>query len=457
MTSDPATATAATTTTVRGAGDLSDAAFRLIVDGTAHPFIVIGRDGTIRYAGGSVDHLLGWTAAEVVGHNMADYLRADQIGLALDAIAEIDQTDRAGAGVPMVFAVTRRDGRTIWLEVGAMPLLDVPGVDGIVLRFQAWDPQHHFDAFVAALLADEPLATVLEALSRSIAVSLEARGAAVHHGFDGATFAAADGDGVPAAALTAGGGPWCEAVQGSGALSVDVTSLAPDVAAAASAAGLHTCWALPVSTGEGMAPAALSVWRSESGGPLIGHRHVLERSTRYAALALVRTAEHQRLRYLAGHDALTGVANRAQFRDRLAHALAIGESALAVAFCDLDQFKPVNDTYGHRAGDAVLVQVADRLRASLRTGDELARVGGDEFTVLLRNVPDRAAAQHVGDRLLAALADPVDVSSARIPIGLSVGIALAQPGSTAEELLGRADVALYQAKGAGGTTAFVAV
>src|SRR5213076_1422544 len=120
----------------------------------------------------------------------------------------------------------------------------------------------------------------------------------------------------------------------------------------------RACWTMPVPQTPGLAAAVLSVWREDRGAPFIGHRHVLERSARYVQLALVRTAEHQRLRHLAGHDALTGVANRTEFRDRLAHALAIGEQDLAVAFCDLDRFKPVNDTYGHRVGDDVLVAVA---------------------------------------------------------------------------------------------------
>jgi diguanylate cyclase (GGDEF)-like protein len=187
---------------------------------------------------------------------------------------------------------------------------------------------------------------------------------------------------------------------------------------------------------------------------------VLGRSIQYARLAIVRNAEHRRLRHLAGHDSLTGVANRSEFRDQLAAALAIGERDLAVAFCDLDRFKPVNDTFGHSAGDAVLVEVADRLRRTLRGGDELARLGGDEFTVLLRDVPDGAAAAHVGERLLAAVAEPFALPGGDVPVsvtvGLSVGIALWSAGATADGLLAAADAALYDAKRAGGGAALVA-
>ena len=160
----------------------------------------------------------------------------------------------------------------------------------------------------------------------------------------------------------------------------------------------------------------------------------------------MRNAEHQRLRHLAGHDALTGVANRTQFRDRLAEALAIGERNLAVAFCDLDGFKAVNDTYGHPRGDTVLVEVAERLRTSLRVGDELARMGGDEFTVLVRDVMDPSGADHVVDRLLGALREPFLVDGTQVMLGISIGIALAGPGATADSLLARADEALYTVK-----------
>jgi diguanylate cyclase (GGDEF)-like protein len=184
--------------------------------------------------------------------------------------------------------------------------------------------------------------------------------------------------------------------------------------------------------------------------PLIGHRVVLERSARYVELALVRTAEHDRLRHLAGHDPLTGAVNRSEFRHRLASALAIGEREVAVAFCDLDGFKQINDTWGHQAGDVVLVQVAERLRGQLRLGDELARLGGDEFTALVRNVPDADAAMHVGGRLPDAVRDPFVVAGQQIRLGLSVGIALSSADAGADALLGRADEALYLAKREGG-------
>ena len=436
-----------------GAGTLPADAFRRIVDTTAHPFVVIRPDGVITYAGGSIVEAMGWRPGELLGHNIAEYVPPDQLTLAIETIDEITHANRRAVGVPMVFGVRRHDLSTSWVQVGAF-LLGLPGDDSIVLRLQVWDSQHHFDEFITSLLADQPLDEVLAALCRSIAALLDAEGAIVHHGFDGEVFHGAMGFGVPDVPLDRG--PWVDGARSFTTSYHPIGDLPPEVATTEAVRGLRSCWIVPVPLSEGLAPAVLSVWLVDEGGPRIGHGHALDRSVRYAQLALVRTAEHQRLRYLAGHDSLTGVANRAEFRDALAYALGIGERDLALAFCDLDQFKAINDTYGHNAGDLVLVQVADRLRARLRTGDELARIGGDEFTILLRNIPDTATARHVAGRLLTAVIEPFELEGRTIPLGLSVGIALSKPGLTADALLARADAALYEVKHAGGNQASVA-
>ena len=438
------------------AGDLPDGIFRMIVDGTAHPFVVIARDGTIRFAGASVADAIGWSPADLVGRNMVEFLVADDVELAVDALSEIEAIDRSGAGVPMVFRLVGPAGETRWVEVGAMPLLDVPGVDAIALRLRPWEAQQHLDAFLAQLLADQPIDDVVSSLARSIAASLEASGVVVHHGFDGTRFMGAGGFGVPAGCLALDQGPWCQGAATAEALHVVTPDLPAAIAGAATRAGLEGCWVAPVPPSEHVAPSVVTVWRDDPGPPLIGHRHALDRATRYVQLALVRNAEHQRLLHMAGHDELTGVANRTQFRDRLAQALAIGERDIAVAFCDLDQFKPVNDDFGHDAGDHVLVEVADRLRGCLRVGDELARIGGDEFTVLLRNVGDPASALQVADRLMGSFQHPFHVRGEDVTLGLSVGVALARRDMTAEALIAAADAALYEVKRAGGGRAHIA-
>lgn len=424
-------------------------AFRTIVEHTAHPFVVIDLDGTMRYASGEIGSVIGWQPKDLVGRNMAEFLAPADVARAIEAISEINTFDRSGSGVPMVFGIRRPDGTTAAAEVGAMPLLDVPGIHGIVLRLRGYDAQRSFDAFLAGLLAGEDFGDVLLPLAESIASSLVSQGAAIHYGFDGGSFQGVAGVGVPTGALAHDAGPWCEAVRSGTPCHRSIAKLDPTVRAAVP--GLRVCWTVPVPTSHGVAPGALSVWRARPGPPLVGHRHVLERSARYVELALVHSAEHRRLRHLAGHDSLTGVANRAEFRHRLASALAIGERDVAVAFCDLDGFKQINDRWGHQAGDQVLVEVAERLRDQLRVGDELARVGGDEFTVLVRNVADAQAALHVATRLLDAVRAPFRVGTHEVRLGLSIGVARSRRGVTADELLATADTALYDVKRGGGS------
>jgi diguanylate cyclase (GGDEF)-like protein/PAS domain S-box-containing protein len=455
-----------------GAGELPPGAFRHIVDTTGNPFVVIGADGNVRYASATVIEVLGWAAADLVGRNIVDLLPPDQVAVAIEGVSEVDTVNRTADGVPMVFEVLRPDGSRNPVEVAALPVVDLAGDDIIALRVRPFESQHHFDGFLAAMLDGRPLDELLEPLCRSIAVSLGAAGAAVHHGHDGSRFASSPSWGLPEGLVA--DASWVPLAEPG---STDVDELPADVRDLASAAGLAVAWTVPVPTSDGLPPAVLSVWRRPPGAPLVGHRYVLGRSVRYVQLALVRTAEHQRLGHLARHDSLTGVANRGEFRDRLARALAVGERDLAVAFCDLDGFKPVNDTFGHPAGDAVLVQVADRLRRLLRSGDELARLGGDEFTVLLRNVADSGAAAQVGERLLTAVEEPflvpareggggaggeggegggADAVLVPVSVGLSIGIALSSSGATADGLLGAADAALYDAKRSGRGAARVA-
>ena len=165
-----------------------------------------------------------------------------------------------------------------------------------------------------------------------------------------------------------------------------------------------------------------------------------------------------RLHQMALHDGLTLLPNRVFFLDRLDQALtgasrqrAGNAGSPAVLFVDLDGFKSVNDSHGHETGDRLLAAVAERLSVSLRPNDSLARYGGDEFAVLVEELTD-AAAVRVAERIIEALRAPFTLAGHEVFVSASVGIAFGRPGETAHELMRRADVALYQAKGSGRAT-----
>jgi diguanylate cyclase (GGDEF)-like protein len=170
-----------------------------------------------------------------------------------------------------------------------------------------------------------------------------------------------------------------------------------------------------------------------------------------AAMAFENARLYDELRHEAFHDSLTGLANRILFRDRVQHALDRGrgrtDRQLAVLFIDLDDFKSINDRFGHARGDELLAQVGGRLSQCLRAGDTAARLGGDEFAVLLEDLVDDAAATLVAERIVATMRRPFEVADTRQHLTASIGIAIGHgDDATVDAMLLDADVAMYAAK-----------
>jgi diguanylate cyclase (GGDEF)-like protein/PAS domain S-box-containing protein len=165
-----------------------------------------------------------------------------------------------------------------------------------------------------------------------------------------------------------------------------------------------------------------------------------------------RKEAEQRLTRLALHDSLTGLPNRPYFEERFAETLArcrrSGEP-LALMIVDLDNFKPVNDTLGHEVGDQLLVAFTRQLKSAMRESDLLARIGGDEFTVVVEGAKERGDVAVIAEKLLAALRDPLDIAGHAIVVSASIGIALCRASDDPQALMKRADQALYEAKRAG--------
>ncbi len=174
-----------------------------------------------------------------------------------------------------------------------------------------------------------------------------------------------------------------------------------------------------------------------------------------------RTQFEEQLTHQAFHDPVTNLANGALFLDRVGHALGRRRDhsrPLAVLFLDLDDFKGVNDTFGHVEGDRLLRTISGRIAPALRSGDTVARLGGDEFAILLEDVEHETSISQIVERLLEAIKMPSSMEDREVTVRCSIGIAVARSGSdreivtTVDELLRNADVAMYQAKAAGGDT-----
>jgi diguanylate cyclase (GGDEF)-like protein/PAS domain S-box-containing protein len=153
---------------------------------------------------------------------------------------------------------------------------------------------------------------------------------------------------------------------------------------------------------------------------------------------------------MAHHDQLTGLANRALFQDRLSQAVALARrhrGKLGLLYFDLDRFKPVNDNYGHTAGDMVLCAVAERLRESVRESDTVARLGGDEFAVILAEIGSRPDAQAVAEKLKVSISEPYPLDDVIVSIGASIGIAVfPDDAALLEDLVKVADQDMYRQK-----------
>ena len=178
--------------------------------------------------------------------------------------------------------------------------------------------------------------------------------------------------------------------------------------------------------------------------------HLFDAFAAQTSVAVQNTRLGHRLRQQAFHDTLTDLANRALFMDRLEHALTRRErhdESLAVMFLDLDDFKEINDSLGHMAGDELLARVADRLKLVLRASDTAARFGGDEFAILVEETADPEDTIRVAERVVSVFKPRFVIAGREVTISASVGVAVtASRDVTAEELVGRADVAMYRAK-----------
>lgn len=175
--------------------------------------------------------------------------------------------------------------------------------------------------------------------------------------------------------------------------------------------------------------------------------------TIFVEIITAQVEAEEQIRFHASYDALTGLPNRRLFNDRLKQLVAQAErdrARLAVLLIDLDGFKLVNDSFGHGAGDALLVEIGNRLKSHTRTGDTVARLGGDEFTVILNHIGHGEDAGRVGEKILEAINAPVVHEDNELKVSGSIGVALyPEDGADADQLVRNADAAMYHAKNSG--------
>ncbi|MDD2759182.1 MAG: EAL domain-containing protein [Methylomonas sp.] len=220
--------------------------------------------------------------------------------------------------------------------------------------------------------------------------------------------------------------------------------------------GTAACWFEPILSSSGQLQGVLCLYLKRKESLDQEGSDLLLQASRLSALAIERKAREQRIYSMACYDALTGLPNRRLFGNRLHEEIIKAERGnygLAVLFIDLDRFKEVNDTLGHRAGDDLLMEAAKRMRSCVRESDTLARLGGDEFVIILPEIADAGPFERVAQQIVAVMQRPFDCGENSAYVTASVGVALYPfDGDDAESLLHNADKTMYVAKEAGRNT-----
>jgi diguanylate cyclase (GGDEF)-like protein len=195
------------------------------------------------------------------------------------------------------------------------------------------------------------------------------------------------------------------------------------------------------------------VWGRQTIEFQVGEQTPVHVPLRLAALAIADSRIKRDLRWAASHDPLTGLVNRAEFARRLDH---MADDDLVLLYIDLDDFKPINDRYGHPAGDRVLIEVARRIERALGPHDVVGRLGGDEFAVACPGTEAFVRGREVADRIVHEIGQPIVDGNLRLGVGASVGVALGVHPLIPAVLVQQADQALYAAKHSGKNTVCLA-
>ncbi len=224
-----------------------------------------------------------------------------------------------------------------------------------------------------------------------------------------------------------------------------------DYRSLADAYGFRACWSTPILSHRGKVMGTFALYAKEVRKPAAIETQMIDIATRIAGIAIERKHTEDSIRHMALHDALTGLPNRVLLDERIQQALlhsARDGRGVAVVFIDLDQFKLINDSLGHSAGDELLKAVADRMVQSVRNIDTVARLGGDEFVIVLFDAPDNMEGiAHTLQRIQSVVAQPLQIGAQKLQVTCSMGVATyPENGTDIETLLMNADAAMYSAK-----------
>lgn len=418
------------------------------------PELVVAVDGelVVHYLNPFTRRLVG-RGDEMIGTNMVEYIHPDDVERAAEVAGLILEGTLGAEVTPAVYRLHRGDGSWIPVEVTATPpVRTVEGEDRIIILGHYSGDTDLRNRIFTMLTEGRPSDEIIELLPGFGTWRYpEAHYAIAYPTPDGWRRV---GSAIAIRLLERFDGPdtpWARA-RVEGEAQHGWSDLPDDLRDAAAEHGLHGCMVVPVA--HSTTEAAVTVaWSTDPTQSVNAHRYALEQMVNALDVVLQWRGHLTELERAARFDALSGLANRASFVASFEDALdaaARSDESVAVLYVDLDDFKTINDAFGHAMGDAVIVAAADRMRALARRNELVGRIGGDEFAVLCAGVHDEAEVTALADRIVAALAEPIEHEGEQVVAGASVGVTVAGPGAVdPEALLATADRALYQAKADG--------
>jgi len=449
----------------------SEERFRILAENSSDVISRHTPDGVFLYASPACSAIFGYSPQEMLGRSLLEFVHPEE----KDAVAACWSEARpTGETRAISFRFLRSDKEYVWLESTCRTVIDAAtsaireihaAARDITVRKQM-EHREQLRAEVLEMIAQgSPLNDILRHLIRAaelqephaIAAGIMLNGGLVHH----------CAPNLPPAISFSIERQMYSLIQRFGVLAAQSNQkiitcdlltdpaweeLRPVIAEA----GLQLCWSIQILSRHWDAAGAFSLYRRDRLSPTHSAVELMKLVSELIGVAVEQRQLNDQLTFAARHDALTRLPNRAMFSDRLEQALAnSGRSQRpgAVIVVDVDRFKHVNDTYGHQAGDLMLCQVAQRLGRRLRKADLLARMGGDEFALILGEIAAPGDTEIVCRSLIEEFATPIDLNGREFFVSVSMGSAVfPQDGTDSVMLMKNADFALYRAKDAGRNT-----
>jgi diguanylate cyclase (GGDEF)-like protein/PAS domain S-box-containing protein len=447
-----------------------------IIDASPNAIITGLLDGTITGWNDAARRIFGWRREEVVGrpHSFVPPEFDDEAKRIRTRIIERGEIITSMRAIGL-----HKSGRHLELAFSAKPICDRSGravsaayvVEDVTESRRAREIERRRYEILELAANDAPLQEILDGLVQSIEYSIpESMGSILHRRGD-RLFHAASGAAIAPAYISAIDGLPIGPSEGSCGTAafrgemVIVSDIARDplwekYRVVGLAHGLRSCWSAPIRNGQNQILGTLAIYSREMRKPTTSDLRFLHEAAHVASIAIEGNDARARLEEMALHDALTELPNRAYFEQRLDQAIEsarIKHKKVALGMLDLNRFKLVNDSLGHAAGDQLLKEIANRLHRSIRPGDTLARMSGDEFLFLIADIDDRAMAETIARRLTATLEESFMPAGHEIFVRASIGVSI-YPDDAREpsQLLRLADGAMYAAKARGDTIGFYA-